>query len=330
MWKKCGNVFKKPFFCAHCIIEPGDTMKKWLKRLGILFISLILIMSLVLQGTHIIKDITVTRALENTDIETYEMIETRFGEVAYRQTGDSSHETLILVHGFMGSSYDYRYLMDALKDDYHIIAIDLLGFGKSVKDANIDFTKTNQAHAVYDVITALNLSNITLAGHSMGGEVVMRYASLYQDTLNELILFASVSPLVNSEDDSTTLPLFFYNYIFKNYLLQRLAFNSVYYHDSYKTTEYYDPMFYINKEIPGETIKAFNEASDEDDFNDVIASITVPVTIIYGKEDTWTPVSNGEFLHDNLANSTLHLIDDVGHLPFIEAVNEVVNILKQE
>lgn len=318
------------FFWSHCIMKSGDNMKKWLKRIGIGLLSLILLVIVGLQTTHLIKDYTVTQALESSDIEDYATLESRFGTIAYREAGDQNNPNLVLVHGFMGSSYDYRYLMDALEDDYYIIAIDLLGFGKSVKDSDIDFTKTNQAHAVYDVITSLELTDVTLAGHSMGGEVVMRYASLYEETLSELILFASVSPQIEDNDNNTSLPLFFYNYIFKNYLLQRLAFNSVYYQDAYKTTAYYDPMFYINKEIPGETIKAFNEVSDETDFNDVIASITIPVIIIYGKEDTWTPVSNADYLHENLVNSTLYLIDNTGHLPFIEAVDDIITILTEE
>jgi pimeloyl-ACP methyl ester carboxylesterase len=89
-------------------------------------------------------------------------------------------------------------------------------------------------------------------------------------------------------------------------------------------------MFYINKEIPGETIKAFNESSIEEDLATIIPTITIPVTIIYGKNDTWTPPSNGTYLHENLENSTLHLIDDTGHMPFIEAVDVVLDIMNQE
>ncbi|MFP4287240.1 MAG: alpha/beta fold hydrolase [Candidatus Izemoplasmataceae bacterium] len=304
-------------------------MKKWIKRLSLFILSLLLLIAIILQSIHVIKNIQVTRTLSDTDIESYQTVDSRFGEVAYRVKGEETNEALVLVHGFMGSSYDYRYLMDELKDDYYIIAIDLLGFGKSVKDSDIDFTKTNQAHAVYDVITALNLSDFTLAGHSMGGEVVMRYAALYQDTLSELILFASVSPLVET-NNNVNLPVFFYEYVFKNYALQRFAFNSVYHQDAYKSSSYYDPMFYINKEIPAKTIKAFNQSSKETDLAELLPSITIPVTIIYGKEDTWTPRSNGEYLQENLSNSTLYLIDETGHLPFIEAVNDVIEILNQE
>jgi pimeloyl-ACP methyl ester carboxylesterase len=53
-----------------------------------------------------------------------------------------------------------------------------------------------------------------------------------------------------------------------------------------------------------------------------LSEISVPVLILCGREDTVTPVGESEFLHRNIANSTLHLIDRAGHLSNLEQPEE--------
>eukprot|EP00985_Skeletonema_marinoi_P032110 scaffold38473_cov168-Skeletonema_marinoi.AAC.1 len=47
--------------------------------------------------------------------------------------GDATKPTLLLVHGFGASSYHFRYNIPELAKDYHVYAIDMLGFGWSDK-----------------------------------------------------------------------------------------------------------------------------------------------------------------------------------------------------
>ena len=52
-------------------------------------------------------------------------------EVLYREAGDPSEATPLLLHGFPSSSHMFRNLMSALADDYHLVAPDHIGFGRS-------------------------------------------------------------------------------------------------------------------------------------------------------------------------------------------------------
>ena len=51
--------------------------------------------------------------------------------IAYRETGDPANPKLVLLHGFPASSHQYRNLIPALADRFHVISPDYPGFGNS-------------------------------------------------------------------------------------------------------------------------------------------------------------------------------------------------------
>ncbi|MFU8787367.1 MAG: alpha/beta fold hydrolase [Candidatus Izemoplasmataceae bacterium] len=302
-------------------------MKKWIKRILLILIVSVFTIFWILEITHQVQYLRVNRYFDDHEINAYDLVTTSYGEIAVRSYGDSQNDVLVFIHGFMGSSYDFRKLSSALENDFYIVAIDLVGFGFSDKSADFDYTKTNQAMMIHEVLTQLEINQYAIAGHSMGGEVSMRHASLYPEHVTHLLLFASVGPRIQAE--SSTPPIVFYRFVFKNYLLQRLAFNSTFYQDSFKNSDYYHPMFYINKDIPPQTIQAYSKASSDTSLQEIIEQLTVPTLLIYGLQDTWTPAIIGEALDTMIENSTLVILEDTGHLPMIEASNLMVDEILQ-
>ncbi|MGE4365607.1 MAG: alpha/beta fold hydrolase, partial [Mycolicibacterium sp.] len=61
-------------------------------------------------------------------------------DVFYREAGDRSNPTLLLLHGFPSSSHMFRNLITALADDYHLVAPDHIGFGQSSMPSVSQFT----------------------------------------------------------------------------------------------------------------------------------------------------------------------------------------------
>ena len=74
----------------------------------------------------------------------------------------NSSETILLLHGEPSWSYLYRHFIPALSQ-YRVIAVDLIGFGKSDKPANKeDYTYQRHVDWIREFIEKLNLNNITL------------------------------------------------------------------------------------------------------------------------------------------------------------------------
>ena len=99
---------------------------------------------------------------------------------------------IVMVHGFGGHTYSYRYQLEDLGQDYRCIAIDLKGFGYSERPETGDYSLSEQARLVLGAMDRLGIERATLIGHSMGGEVVMRMAEMAPERVDKLILAATV------------------------------------------------------------------------------------------------------------------------------------------
>ncbi len=72
----------------------------------------------------------------------YKTVEVGGHKVFYRQAGDPSNPTILMLHGYPGSSFMYRDLIPLLADKYHVVAPDMLGYGFSDYPSRKDFTYT--------------------------------------------------------------------------------------------------------------------------------------------------------------------------------------------
>lgn len=109
-------------------------------------------------------------------------------EVAYIDEG-SGAQTILFVHGLATYAASWKKQIEGLKDKYRCIAIDLPGNGKSDR-GDYPYSMSFFAGCVYDFIQKLRLTNVVLAGHSMGGQVVMNLLINLPSAAEKLLLFA--------------------------------------------------------------------------------------------------------------------------------------------
>ena len=102
-----------------------------------------------------------------------------------------SGKPFVMVHGFGGSTFSFRYQLDAFAKNYRCIAIDLKGFGYSEREKGGDYSLTEQARLVLKALDQLGIDKFILMGHSMGGDVAMRIAAMSPERVEKLILVAS-------------------------------------------------------------------------------------------------------------------------------------------
>lgn len=96
---------------------------------------------------------------------------------------------IVMIHGYLSSSHYFKTIQKRLSATNTVIAIDLLGFGKSPKPRG-DYTYADHISAIHDTIRALKIQQpFTLIGHSMGALIALRYATIHADQLLSLQLF---------------------------------------------------------------------------------------------------------------------------------------------
>lgn len=108
--------------------------------------------------------------------------------IAYTDAGKG--RVIVLLHGFLGAKEIWETTQVALSKHFRIIAIDLLGHGKS-SCYGYSHSIELLAKAVKCVMDSLKLKKYILVGHSMGGYAALAFAELFPDNLKGICLFHS-------------------------------------------------------------------------------------------------------------------------------------------
>jgi pimeloyl-ACP methyl ester carboxylesterase len=241
----------------------------------------------------------------------------------YREVGENNQDTILMIHGFLGSSYDFIDVMNQLKDRYHVIAVDMIGFGLSEKPIDFNYAKQNQAQGLVNFLDALEIEEVTIMAHSMGGEVSIHLAHDFPDYVKEMILIGSGGYVEENPNPlmPANLPMVVYDYVVRNYYIQRTFFLSAYAQDEIDTGRItyhdFDEMYYVNKTIPGNILQAFTRDNDSGSTNAKLALVRQPTLLIWGEFDSFIPLATGIKLQLAMADvAQLVVMEDAGHLPF--------------
>jgi pimeloyl-ACP methyl ester carboxylesterase len=107
---------------------------------------------------------------------------------------------MLLIHGLVGSSANWRNNIDALAQHASVYAIDLVNMGKSQRVEGLDAGLRATAKRIIAVMDALDLAEADIVAHSHGGAVALMLAALYPRRVRRLILFAPANPYCRSSD----------------------------------------------------------------------------------------------------------------------------------
>jgi pimeloyl-ACP methyl ester carboxylesterase len=110
--------------------------------------------------------------------------------IFYREAGDPSKATIVLLHGFPASSHMYRRLLLELSDEFHLIAPDYPGFGNSDFPSPDDFQYTfaNISNVIDLFLESLNISTYTLMIQDYGAPIGYRIATAHPERVKALIV----------------------------------------------------------------------------------------------------------------------------------------------
>ncbi len=262
--------------------------------------------------------------------------------LAYDEYGKEHNKTILFIHGFGENRYTWRFIVKPLAKKYHIITIDLKGFGESPKTEDEDYSVYDQAKLVQEFIEKKGLKNLTLVGRSFGGGValvlaLMQERGVLKSKIDKLILIDTMSYKQN-------LPSMMW-------LLQKPIIGYLGIHLLSADTiakEAYSYAFSNNNLIPKESVEqsakmidlpnakyAYKQTVDyiiPDDIAKVqkeYRDIKIPTLIIWGRDDVSIPYRFGKRLHKDIKNSKLIILDGVGHMPQEEAPKKVIEAIEK-
>ena len=152
---------------------------------------------------------------------------------------------------------------------------------------------------------------VTLLGNSLGGHVALVYANDHPEKVKEMILTGSSGLYENAFGGS------FPRREDKEYLREKISLT---FYDPKMATdalvdECHEAVNNRNKVI---RIIAFAKSAIRHNMREDLPNISMPVCLIWGKNDTITPPEVAEEFHERLPNASLYWIDECGHAPMME------------
>jgi pimeloyl-ACP methyl ester carboxylesterase len=260
-----------------------------------------------------------------------------------QEAGPSNGPPIVLVHGTGAWSEIWRETMTALADaGFHAIAIDVPPFGYSGKlPGPSSYSPDKQAGRIAAALDALGLRGVVLVGHSVGARPTVETALLAPGRIERLVL---VDPALGfgvegSSEFQQNDPSFLMKALFgvrgvRNAVLSIVATNPLTTRALFQTfvsntaavtdarvTMLQQPLVVENTTTAeGDWLHYLMLSEDRSLVSDFknFAKLTMPVLLIWGSTDTVTPLWQGRQLQQLIPHAELSVLDNVGHIPYIE------------
>jgi haloacetate dehalogenase len=131
---------------------------------------------------------TMRKNPEPADV-THEWAEVNGIRLHFVHAGRSEDPALVLLHGFPQSWFMWRLMLPDLAARFHVIAVDLRGYGDSAKPIGVEgYDKGTMAADVHALLARLGVGRLFLIGHDRGARVARRYALNFPGEMMGLVL----------------------------------------------------------------------------------------------------------------------------------------------
>lgn len=249
---------------------------------------------------------------------------------------------IVLIHGFGGSTYSWRFNLPELSRRHRVYALDLPGFGYSERTDRPIYSRSCQAAIVRGFLDVMNETGpAVLVGNSMGGAVALRFAIDYPDRTLGLVLSAPsvfwrepwrrLAPLFRVPWLGRKLAHALYYFALANDRSVSRMLAAAYGSNLDLVTDEVRTALLRPLRVRGSADAALGLArsSDRDPVAGRLRDIDVPVLIVAGKLDQAVSLDSILRLEAKIRRARLVVIEDAGHLIQEEAPDQF-NALVEE
>jgi pimeloyl-ACP methyl ester carboxylesterase len=263
-------------------------------------------------------------------------VESGQARIHYRDEGPRDAPVLLLIHGSNSSLHTWGPTVAALKGQYRLISLDLPGHGLTGPNRNRTYGAQAMIAAATAVLDDAKVTKAVWVGNSMGGWVVWRAALDVPDRVSGLVLVDAsgaiadppVTPYLGARLSQSwlgrqLLPVITPRLIIKSSLEQNYA-------DPKRLSDAAITRYWELARYPGNRQAMADRALVDREparWTD-IGKIAVPTLIIWGRQDKTIPWQHGKAFARAIPKSTLHIIEDAGHLPMEETPDTFVRIVQ--
>jgi len=257
-------------------------------------------------------------------------------DMVYEECGENNAWTVVLLHGFCGSSRYWHKVCPLLSDKYRIIMPQLRGHG-GTSAPNELYSMEAMADDIHGLLEALSIEKVVMVGHSLGGYVTLAFAEKYPQKLLGLGLIHSTA-LPDTEDQkkkrlqdiSEIAQHGIEHYVSK--LVPKLFTES----KLRKLQEELTEIINIGMEMsPKGAMMTLEGMMQRPDRSHVLIKANYPILLVAGAQDeVISPLETFSITNENIVDSTFgypHILEntfeDVAHMSLIEAPNQLSRMI---
>jgi pimeloyl-ACP methyl ester carboxylesterase len=226
---------------------------------------------------------------------------------------------LVMVHGLGADADVWAFCLEALSASHRVLALDLLGFGRSDKPL-IDYHIGVFVEVLQGFLRSLGIERGSLLGNSLGAWIAAAVALELPNVVHKLILNNAVGLFAGSAG----LPIDL-NVSTRGHMREVLEF--MFYNKAIVTDDFVDLCYEQHLERnDGYTIRSVLESCSggSEALDQSLRQLKVPTLLLWGEHDGIVPLSVAESFHRLVVGSTLEVIPECGHLAALEKPDELV------
>lgn len=254
------------------------------------------------------------------------------GQLVVHVCGPDDGPVVVLAHCWTGSRHTWAPVTRRLlSKGCRVVRWDQRGHGRSVAGH-----KRHSVEGLGDdletVLRELDLHDVVLAGHSMGGMTIQALAAHHHDVFHErtraVVLVSTAGHAVRNPVNGAALDLIAANRLER--LFERPSTGRVLVRSSFGRSpqgQHVQATLADWLATPPEVRNEFLRAFAELDLRETNAKIDVPTQILVGNLDTLTPVFAARALHRTIPNATLRVLPGKGHMLPYEAPDDVAGAI---
>ncbi|KRN98927.1 alpha/beta fold hydrolase [Companilactobacillus kimchiensis] len=259
------------------------------------------------------------------------ILSTSEGSVNTNLIGDVDGENIIvLLPGINGSAEYFNEIIPYLKDKYTVVALDLLGQGKSTKTKNEHYTIDSEAWNLLEAMARLKITRkLVVFGYGVGGLVAVNMAELRGFTISKLILLNTPAnenyAAMDASSSVASIPLI--GKLAKSPVKASLYFDKGFDRNSLKNPKVVDEAANM---VDHKTVKKFEKMAtdylEEKALNKRLRAVKIPTLAMYSDGDqvlTEKGVKDAKATIGRVPDLKLEDIKGTGHLAMMEKPEEI-------
>lgn len=250
--------------------------------------------------------------------------------ISYTDEGPKTAQSIIFIHGFPLNKSMWENQVEALKLSYRAITYDIRGQGNTNNGGDV-YSIELFVNDLIGLMDALEIEKTILCGLSMGGYIALKAVENNPNRFNALILSdtncsgdlpETITHRMRTIEiiEEGTVGKYADESLKKLFTAESFTANTA-------LVESVREMI-VNTSKPS-LCKTLRALAEREETCSKLNTIMVPVLILVGSDDQITPPEAAQLMHEKIKDSTLHIIENAGHLSNLEKPGEFNNHLKK-